>query len=263
MTGRLLALIFPALAGIGWLVLAGAPQHYPLVNAGAALAGIPLIAAGARWSVPDKPLGIVLVALLFVPLVAGPSVGGASRWIGMAPILLTTSLLCLPPLAVLTARAKRGWLVGGLGLTFLAGLLQPDGSVVLALGAIILVLGRINLASITKAVLVGGIGAVMIWRDRLEPVPFVEGVLLDAAASSPLAAGMLGISLIASFFLVWTRSGAPEAERSALMAALIALIAASLLGPFPTPLLGYGAASILGFALGLALMGREVKAARQ
>ncbi|WP_379921034.1 hypothetical protein [Erythrobacter sp. R86502] len=79
----------------------------------------------------------------------------------------------------------------------------------------------------------------------LAPQQFTEGVLTHAAATSYLAATALAASLfIAPLILLPMHD-----ETCALAALLVALGAMAVIAPFPYPLIGYGAAPIIGFGL--------------
>ena len=259
MIWRLAALSGPVISGLAWLSFAGAPNGYLVVNASALVLGLLLIAAGSKWQPPDKPLCVLLVTLLFLPILTGPDIDGTTRWLPLGPAMLTTSLLTLPLLAVLLARARGAWLAIPAALALVAGILQPDASILLALAAIVFALGGANPASLMKSAVIGGVAWALLLRDRLESAPFVESVFDDAATVSVLAAMGLGLVLIVAAGTIWRFAPAPHTERAALLACMAALVVASLIAAFPTPLLGYGAASILGLSLPLALIGREPK----
>ncbi|ABC63698.1 hypothetical protein [Erythrobacter litoralis] len=257
MIARLAALALPVFAGIAWMLLAGAATSQIALQLVALAIGCALIVVGARLAFPAKPLGVALVVLLYLPLALGPEVGGEQRWLALGPVTLTSGLLCVPALSVLLARARRSWFVGPLALIFVASLVQSDPSITIALAMVIFVLGGINLVAIAGGLLILAIGAYLALRDTLEPVRFVEGVFPDAFAQMPLMTWVLIAALVISLGLLLWRAGAPAKEKAALVASMTGLIGVSLIGPFPTPLVGYGAASILGLSLALAILGRD------
>jgi hypothetical protein len=92
----------------------------------------------------------------------------------------------------------------------------------------------------------------------LEPQIYVEGVLAHVAGTSLWQAVCLAILL----FVVplWHLVIDPQLTRPegyALAALLTALGAVAAIAPFPFPLIGYGAAPILGFALALGASARR------
>ena len=80
-------------------------------NAAALAAGLGWIAIGRlpQSVILQRSLALVLLALLFVPLVTGPTqtaIGGAqvTRWIPLGPITVNAGLLALPAILVLAVR---------------------------------------------------------------------------------------------------------------------------------------------------------------
>jgi hypothetical protein len=93
--------------------------------------------------------------------------------------------------------------------------------------------------------------------DTLPAVPYVEGLLPVTFAASPVLgalAGLLMFSLPAPLLLVG--AGRPERRAEALgLAALWAgWLVSNLLGNYPAPVMGYGAAPILAWGLSLGLV---------
>ena len=95
--------------------------------------------------------------------------------------------------------------------------------------------------------------AVEFWPN-LPPQPFVERVFFDAFSKSVVTGAMLALSLIAGLTLILRAPGAERATRYALAGTLLGFILASLVGDYPTPLIGYGAAAIVGIGLALPAM---------
>ena len=84
--------------------------------------------------------------------------------------------------------------------------------------------------------------------------PFVEGVLNSAFQVHPLAG--LAVWAGVAVLILPAVAGAifrPEdrARYATFGAVWLAIIAAAVVGNYPTPLVGYGASSILGYALSL------------
>jgi hypothetical protein len=90
--------------------------------------------------------------------------------------------------------------------------------------------------------------------DPLEPVPYVEGVFILAFEHS-VAAGLF--VLAGAFALVgglWLRSLRDNAWLAAASGYYAVLFACSVPGLTPAPLVGYGAAPLLGFGLMVAVL---------
>lgn len=268
MEGRgtaVLALATPVLAGIAYLTMLGAPNDYWITNAAAlvlAVAAIlltPSLSGGrARHTVT-----LLLIALLFLPLVTGPYVNGIARWLPLGPFAVHSGALALPPLVVLAARDE-DFAPSILLAALLAASLQPDAATGLAV--MLAAVGLYNATGDWRLVPVAGIAlfASMVagLRGELPAQPFVERILIHLAIDTPLAAFGLVIALMVSFFLLAHVIPAPKPVRHALAGALFGFSLAALVSNYPTILVGYGAAPILGFglAIGLAITGRPRRA---
>ena len=251
---RLAAIAPPVLAGTIWMALTGASTGQLAVQLSALAIAAMVLFAGDRLEMPPRACGAVLLALLYLPLLFGPTVDGTSRWVGLGPVALTTAPLCLPALCVLLARARRSWFVAPLVLIFLAGLLQPDPSIPITLACVIVAIGGPNLVALAGGVLLLGIGMATALRDTLQPVRFVEGVLADALSTMPPMGVILCITILAAMVPILLDPKGAMMQRRAVAASLVGLTLASLIGPYPTPLVGYGPAAIIGLSLALAML---------
>ena len=250
------ALALPAFGGLGYLVAFGAPPLFALVNLGAlaVAAGMIGLAPATRSRRVDATTGAIALALLFLPLATGPAVNGIARWVPVGPFALHAGLLAMPSLAVLAARGGRLGLAALLA-ALLAAWLQPDAATGLALTAasIGIYLAHPDWKSGGVAV-VGFLASLsMFVRGELPPSPFVEHVLVEAASVSWFAAVALFAAALGGFLLTAYFAGASPAARYALAGSLAGFFIAAMVSHYPYPLIGYGAASILGFGAGLAL----------
>lgn len=255
---RALPLLLPTLGGLAYLHTFGAPAQAMIVNAGALCIGLAWVLAGRLPSAPEARPGAGVWAaatagLLLVPLVTGPSLEGASRWFPAGPVMLQSGPLLLPLIVVLAAPAPRS----GAAVLALAGAalaLQPDAAGLAALALASGVLAALHRSPGFAAVAVGAAaGAALTFSaGPLAPVLHTEGVLAHVAQRSVAATVGLGLVLLGAplWFLV-IRPALPRAEGRALAALIIGFSLMAMLGPFPFPLIGYGAAPILGFAIAL------------
>jgi hypothetical protein len=253
---EILALAIPVMAGAAYLAVAGAPRPYLIVN-GIALclaAALAVLLRGPADLRLQRGLALLLILLLFVPLLTGPHLNGIARWLPLGPVTLHAGALVAPPLAVLAARDAD--LAAPLLLAALfAALLQPDAATGFAVtfGAV----GLYHAAPDWKTGMVCVVGflasIVMVLRGELPAQPFVERVLVEAAIAAPLLALVLALALLAAYLLIVARVALPRPERFALAGTLFGFIAMSLLNNYPTPLVGFGAAPILGYGLALGL----------
>ena len=250
----LLALAVPVLAGLAYMAAFGAPPTYIAVNAGALATALLWIAIGR---LPARPahrrlLAAGLLTLLALPMLIGPEVSGVARWIPLGPATLHAGMLTLPMLAVLASQDADDAAPLLLSALFLT-LLQPD-----AAGAFAITFAAVGLHHVTRdwrmgvvaiAAFVATIAAAL--RGELPAQPFVERVLVEAIGHSPLAAlGLFG-ALLASFLLILFDARPKPAERFALAGTLFGFGMMSLMSNYPTPLIGHGAAPILGYGLAL------------
>lgn len=214
---------------------------------------------------PTRPLGARWLAWLGVAAIATSFIFsgalGVHRWLELGPIRLPAPAAFGPLVLVgLTGSDDRPSLEGLFTVLVAQSLhaLQPDGaqSMALACAALPLLARRGARANVTAAALV--VLAVVAWRrpDPLPPLAHVEGTWLRAAALGP---AWLASALGSIAFLVLTLVRSSATTRHALAAAgwLVGASVASTLGAFPVPLLGAGAAPVLGFFVLAQVMGRQ------
>lgn len=267
MHGRALAcvaLAIPVLSGLGYLFAYEAPRSFVLINAAALTVSLLAIVLSPGISTRPARFGAILAALvmLFLPLATGPEVNGASRWLPLGPFPLHAGMLVVPALAVCSAE-ERAFAPGILSLALLAALLHPD----MATGAA-LMLAAVGLYDATRdwrfgvvAIVAFAASLVAAMRGELPAQPFVERVIFLLARADPLAALGLLAALVAGFYLMVGGAAGTPAQRKALGGALFGFSFAGLVANYPSALIGYGAAPILGFGLALALLppGRVLK----
>ncbi|MFC3100706.1 hypothetical protein [Altererythrobacter lauratis] len=253
----LLALGVPVLAGMGAMALLGAPSGHVLINAAALAAGVTLLLAwppvlSNRRS--GRTLTLVLLALLYVPWIAGPDLAGITRWIALGPITLHAGLLAIPALCVVAARDP-DYAAPVFLAALLACLLQPD-----AASAFALTFAAVGIHHATRdwklgVVAIAGFFAMLAAavRGELPAVEYADRVLVQyAAANAALALGLFA-SLVASFSLMALVLPAEPPARLALAGSLFGFSVMGVMSNYPSPLIGYGAAAILGYGLALGL----------
>ncbi|MBW3168760.1 hypothetical protein KUW10_10450 [Qipengyuania flava] len=259
MAGRMvcaIALGIPVLAGLAYLGLSGAPFVYIASN-GLALVVALAATAFLRVRLSDRQcriLSVLLLLLLYVPLLTGPHVNGIARWLPMGPVALHAGALALPALVVLAARDD-DYAPPILLAALLAASLQPDAATGLAV--MLAAVGLYNATRDWRLVPVAGIAflasIIAGLRGELPAQPFVERVLVDLALQQPLAALGLGASLLAAFVLFAHALPAEKPARHALAGSLFGFSLAAIVSNYPSVLIGYGAAPIIGYGLALAL----------
>jgi hypothetical protein len=249
-----LALAVPVLAGIGWMAWAGAPPAFLAVNAGALAGAMLWLGFGRLPTGPSarRTLAIALIVLFALPLVTGPQVNEIARWLPLGPFPLHAGMLALPLLLVLAAGTgddAAPLLLAGL---FVA-LLQPDAASAFAITFACVGLHHVGQDWRMGLVAIAGfftaIAAAL--RGELAAQPFVERVLVSAALDHPLAAIGLFAALTAGFLLMLFAVPLGRAERFALAGTLFGFSVTAMMSNYPSALIGFGAAPILGYALAL------------
>ncbi len=262
----MLALALPCLAGLTYLIAAGAPSHYVTVNAGALAFGLAMITIGpiqigvlsnikAR-----RVLCVTLIALMALPIVAGPSINGVSRWLSVGGLNLHIGMVTVPLLMCLAAR-DRDYAIPITLSAILISLMQPGAASAFAL--MLAAVGfyyawddwKAGVAAITGFM----VGVFASLRGELPAQPFVERILADVVAVQPFLAIAMVLSLFVSFFLMLHFIPHSKAERFAMAGTFAGFSIAAFLSNYPHILIGYGAAPILGY--GLALSARPRSAA--
>jgi hypothetical protein len=250
---RALPLAVPALGGLAYLAAFGAPLQLFAVNAAALVVGALWAGVGRLPSGPNARLGLAALgaALLFLPVLIGPEVGGVSRWLRAGPVLLHSGALLLPLVVVLAAQVPRAG-PALLGTATAALALQPDAAMLagLAAASTVLAITHRSVGFTMTALAATWLAAVNFGRGTLEPQRFTEGVLAQVWHAAPPAALALGALLFVAAPALLLRA-LPRQESLPVAALLVTLGIMACLAPFPFPLIGHGASPILGLALAL------------
>ena len=253
----ILALAIPVLAGLCYLVAFDAPSSFLAINSGALAIGAAWIVSAPRVTSPANRRALVGVAifLLFLPLITGPNLSGVTRWLPLGPVTLHAGMFVLPMLVVL-AGEEPDYGPGILSLALLAALLQPD----MATG-VALTLAAFGLYDATKdwrwglfATVAFTVSLVAAIHGELPAQPYVERIMFLLARTHAVAALGLALSLLVGFFLIAGSFPGRHASRKALAGSLFGFSFAGHVSNYPSALIGYGAAPILGFGLALGLL---------
>ncbi|WP_379546262.1 hypothetical protein ACFCW2_10630 [Qipengyuania sp. DSG2-2] len=262
----LLALALPVFAGLIYLTLAGAPAPYVIINAAAFLIAALWIVFG-RAPGSDRGRRILVVALLalcFVPLftgpfvnspfVDGPSVDSIARWIPLGGFTLHAGSMLFPAIAVLAAR-DLDFAPPILLTALLAAMAQPDAAFGFAI-----VFAAVGLHDQSRdwrdgmVAIVGFFAAlIMAVQGELPPQPFVERVFADTVAVSPIGGIALLLALAGGLMAMLHAAPFEARARYALAGSLFGFGIMSIMSHYPSVLIGYGAAPILGYGLALGL----------
>lgn len=252
------------LAGIAFMLGNGAPTDGIAINLASLFLALVIAWLGDRLT-PRHSLAVLGIAAIALALLAtaffGSDINGVRRWIRIGPVALHVAMLTCPALLILYARRAPSLSgIAAVAIITIAMALQPDRGSALALFVAFLTIATIRrtTADIMLAIVtLIGLVIALARPDPLTPVVFVEHVLAYGWTASPLwglaltaAAAMLLLPLTAF-------AHATNDTRTALagwMAWTVGLLAASILGDYPTPAIGIGASAIIGHGLALALL---------
>ncbi|OYU15438.1 MAG: hypothetical protein CFE37_05795 [Alphaproteobacteria bacterium PA4] len=248
-----------AATGLGVLVIAaaGAPRAYLVINLAALVIGMALLAIVQRTRLAPASAGwlaLAAAAALLATALLGSSIEGAIRWVRIGTVSVQPSLMLLPLLVLAFARVRDSATTLAMLVSALALALQPDramaGALVAGLAALAAT-ARDRRVLLALAAALGGFVVTLARPDRLPPTAFVEQVYAGAFGFSLLA----GLALLVGSALLLLPLLALDRTIGMVFAAVwLAILAAAVLGNYPTPLLGYGGSGIIGYLLGLAAL---------
>jgi cell division protein FtsW (lipid II flippase) len=264
---RLLGLLCGAGAvgmGIAYMIAAGAPSRYPLMNLTALVLGATAWlalgrAAGSRLA-GAGPVILALAVPLLLTAFFGVAVDGASRWLSVGPLNLQVSLIVLPVMLVLYARQPDAIGTAGMIAAALALAIQPDRAMagVLLAGLLgLLFTGPVRLPMMATAASILAFGWTLLAPDTLSAVPYVDRILYTAFDHHPLAGSAVVIGaavLVLPALIGGSRGASAGPARLAFGGCWLGVVAAAMLGNYPTPLVGYGGSAVLGYLLSVALL---------
>ncbi|MEM6708525.1 MAG: hypothetical protein AAF648_07040 [Pseudomonadota bacterium] len=235
-----------------------------MINVLAGLVALALGSIHSRAERLDAPARDVLLLLLALFLLAtalfGQTMAGASRWLTVGTFAFQPAFLAVPILLVSYASSPRPWASVALVIAATALALQPDrsmaGTMTLALTAQALLnpSGRVLGALCISAV---AFIATLVQPDDLPAMPYVEDVVFSAFDASPL----LGMNIVVGLLLLiapgawgFKLSGMQRLPCVVFATVWFGLSIASIVGPYPTPVLGYSGAAVLGYMLSAAAL---------
>ncbi|WP_265561683.1 hypothetical protein [Sphingomicrobium arenosum] len=234
-----------ALATMLGAYLAGAPPGRIAVYGGALAAGWLLL--GLRRLLPPLHAAWLLLVpmLIALPMLTGPEFEGASRWLPIGPVRLQPALILLPLL--LDAPRSRLQAIAVL-VSMIALIFQPDWGTFFALASALIILvpsERLRDRLMVAAAL--ALLAVHLSTETATTVRFIENVLTDLQ-TFPLGSILAyGAALVLG---AWALAE-DHATSTSLQLFWGGALLASLIGPYPTPLLGLSASALLGLFLSL------------
>jgi cell division protein FtsW (lipid II flippase) len=214
--------------------------------------------------------------LLLLATLLHSGVDGVRRWVAAGPLQLHAAFIVLPVLIIILGGMLRRdalrnatWALP-IALGVVAGVLvlQPDASQASAFAtAVAIILVQRTPAHWGHWVAIGivSVAAVLAFTrpDPLDAVPHVEGIVgLAVNAGAPwLIAAVFSLLLLPMPFVVFALTHHDRRRESlALAVYYIVLCMASLVAPFPVPVLGFGLSPIMGY---FAALGWVMRSDRQ
>ncbi len=256
------ACMVATMVGLAGFYHAGAPVRFIAINAVAATVAVPLFMIIRRLSWQPGWVAVLLLSLLAATLLFGPEIDGVRRWLALGPIRLHVGMAVVPMLAVAAAIGSDRSALLSLTLVALVAALQPDLATAMAAFAASLAIAMVERWQPVRCLALLPTGIALAWclayRDTLAQVRFVEGVWTEAAARTPWLVGAMLLSLVllvATPSIGWSAmTNRQRAASAAFSAAVLGFMLASIVGSYPVPLFGGGAAAIIGCILAAALL---------
>lgn len=253
------------LAGCAFMLSAGAPRHYVWMNLLSLIFAIATfhLLPHRRLQADEGLRARLAFALGALLLIAGVGLAhtGAPTWLRIGPLTLNLPWLLLPALLlaadVQSRSAARSWAVGGVLMACSALALQAD-PVLLGFVAAVLAVRAWHQRDIVPALLALAASAlaasvVPSWQAP-QALAFVDQVIPRGFNQGELVG--LGL-LLAQLLPLWLALRRREARQHGLLWAL--LVALSLPGWLPSPLVGFTGSFIVAYVLSLMVVGHDIR----
>lgn len=247
-------------AGCAFMHSAGAPGHYVWINLLSLVFAVATfyLLPHRRLQADERLRAKLAFALGALLLTAGVGLAptGASAWLQIGPVTLNLPWLLLPALLLASdvqpQSAARSWAVGGLLMACSTLVLQAD-PVLLGLVAAVLAVRAWRQGDIASALLALAASAMAVcvtpsWQAP-QALAFVDQVIHRGYNQSELVG--LGL-LLTQVMPLWLSLQHRQARQHGLVWGL--LVALSLPGWLPSPLVGFAGSFIVGYVLSLMVL---------
>ncbi|MFM5950120.1 MAG: hypothetical protein ACKOPM_12995, partial [Novosphingobium sp.] len=245
--------------GGAFMLMAGAPAQYLVVNASALAIGLLLLSAvnqsAGKVRLPSGLWTLSMAGLLLATAMFGTQASGAARWIAVSGLHIQPSFIVLPAMLIGLSYDRSILATIGIALAAVAIAMQPDRAMAGVLFAGIAVTAafvRERRTFLVLAISAAGFVSTLLRSDPLPAAAFVDQIL-GFAFNVHIAAGLaitLGLSLLIVPAVLGWRSDSEHRHIYATFGAVwAAAILASALGNYPTPVVGYSGAAVLGYVL--------------
>jgi hypothetical protein len=252
--------------GLVFMILAGAPKQFLIMNAAALVTGFLFVGAFALVASSKRPsadkINLALGIILVLTSLFGVTANGATRWISLGGFSLQPSLLLLPVMMIGFARTRNALSTAGMMLAAVALAMQPDRAMsgALAVGMTLLALLKPerNVAIAALAATCGFLAA-LLQADVQPAMAYVDQIFFSSFDVHPLA-GMAVVTGAALMLLPAITGYIYQPHHRHIYAVFgivwLAIIVAAALGNYPTPLVGYGGSAIIGYVVSMIAMPR-------
>ena len=251
------------LAGCAFMHSAGAPRQYVWMNLLSLVLAVGIFCLLPRRRLQGDELlraklAFALGALLLIAGV-GLAPTGASAWLQMGPVALNLPWLLLPALLLASEvppqSAARPWSVGGLLMACGTLMLQAD-SLLLGLVAAVLAMRAWRQKDIDLTLLAVAASAMAAYGAPSWQAPQAQAFVDQVVHRGFKQNELLGLGLVLMQLLpLWPALQHRQSRQHSLVWGL--LVALSLPGWLPSPLVGFAGSFIVGYVLSLAVLGND------